>query len=60
MEKEILAGRCACGEVTFSSKGFPQHLDFCYCTTCQQVTGAPFGAWVGVKKETITWDTTPE
>ncbi|KAF2092963.1 hypothetical protein NA57DRAFT_62064 [Rhizodiscina lignyota] len=52
----IIKGRCACGEVTFQSSGFPQHLDFCYCTTCQQVTGAPFGAWTGIKRDTIVWE----
>lgn len=56
MEAIILEGRCACGETTFQSKGFPQHLDFCYCTTCQQVTGAPFGAWTGIKRDNVTWE----
>ncbi len=52
----ILAGRCACGSVTFHSSDVPRHLDFCYCTTCQQVTGAPFGAWFGIKRDSVTWE----
>lgn len=52
----ILKGRCACGKVTFRSTSSPQHLDFCYCTTCQQVTGAPFGAWTGIERDSIAWE----
>lgn len=55
-ETVVLRGRCGCGEATFRTTGFPQHLDFCYCTTCRQITGAPFGAWTGIKKSTINWE----
>lgn len=54
--KPILAGRCACGDTTWTSASIPTHLDFCYCTQCQQVTGAPFGAWMGLKRSSITWE----
>ena len=56
MPDVLLSGRCACGGATWKSTSTPQHLDFCYCTQCQQVTGAPFGAWTGIKRDAITWD----
>lgn len=54
--KPILAGQCACGLTTWTSTSIPTHLDFCYCTACQQVTGAPFGAWIGLKRSSLEWE----
>jgi hypothetical protein len=49
-----LTGACACGAATFDftdTHSTPlQHLDFCYCTTCQRSAGAPFMAWMGVAR----------
>jgi len=50
-----LEGSCACGLTIWSSTSSPQHLDFCYCTTCQQISGAPFVAWMGITRDAITW-----
>jgi hypothetical protein len=50
-----LRGRCACGAVEYSSDAPPAHLDFCYCQTCQQVSGAPFAAWMGIPKAALHW-----
>lgn len=51
----VLAGQCACGQTTWQSTSLASHLDFCYCTLCARVTGAPFGAWTGIPKDSITW-----
>ena len=50
MAEKTLSGGCACGDITFTSTAPPQHLDYCYCLTCQQMSGAPFVAWTGVPK----------
>lgn len=52
----LLRGICACEATTWTSTAAPTHLDFCYCTTCQRVTGSPFGAWMGISKSSITWE----
>lgn len=52
----VLRGQCACGSTTWTASVPPTHLDFCYCTTCQRVTGAPFGAWTGIAKNAIIWE----
>ena len=54
----VIEGHCACHATTWTSTAAPSHLDFCYCTECQQVTGAPFGAWVGVPTSDVKWSNT--
>ncbi|EMC94489.1 hypothetical protein BAUCODRAFT_549812 [Baudoinia panamericana UAMH 10762] len=50
-----LKGSCACGAITWTSSQPAQNLDYCYCKTCQQISGAPFIAWLGIPKATLTW-----
>ena len=54
MSGQTLSGSCACGDVTYTATAAPQHLDFCYCTVCQQISGAPFVAWTGIPKSCLT------
>lgn len=51
-----MSGSCACGNITYTSTAEPQHLDYCYCLTCQQVSGAPFMAWTGIPKDSLSWN----
>lgn len=51
----LITGSCACGKVTYTSTGEPSHLDFCYCLTCQRQSGAPFMAWLGLPRASISW-----
>ena len=44
-----------CGDVTYTSTAEAQHLDYCYCTMCQQTSGSPFMAFIGVAKDTLNW-----
>ena len=53
--QKSLSGSCACGDIRYTSTAHPSHLDFCYCTTCQRVSGAPFQAWTGIPKASLTW-----
>lgn len=58
-EQIYMEGRCGCGQTTWKSTSIATHLDFCYCTQCQQVTGSAFGTWMGIDKKSITWDGSP-
>lgn len=49
-----MRGSCGCHSCTWSSTTPPQHLDFCYCTQCQQLTGSAFGAWMGMTRSSLT------
>ena len=55
MAPKTISGSCACGGIKYTSTAPPAHLDFCYCLTCQQVSGAPFMAWTGVPKSALQW-----
>lgn len=49
-------GTCACGTITWTAFDPPSHLDYCYCLTCQRISGAPFQAWMGIAKRGILWE----
>ncbi|EME79328.1 uncharacterized protein MYCFIDRAFT_7410, partial [Pseudocercospora fijiensis CIRAD86] len=51
----ILRGSCACNATSWTSTAAPSHLDFCYCSQCQRVSGAPFVSWMGVNRSSIVW-----
>ncbi len=34
------SGSCACGKITVTVKGEPEHQVLCHCTTCQKTTGS--------------------
>lgn len=53
MGEVVIRGSCACQSCTWSSKSAPQHLDFCYCIQCQQITGSAFGAWMGISRSSL-------
>jgi hypothetical protein len=55
MSSTVISGRCACGKISWSSTKAPEELDFCYCSTCQQTSGAPFAPWAGTTKSAISW-----
>ena len=55
MAQPTLTGSCLCTAVTFTSSSPPSHLDFCYCLTCRHASGAPFIAWSGIPKSSLTW-----
>lgn len=56
MPTSTLNGSCACHLTTYTSTSSnpPLHLDFCYCTTCRFISGAPFMAWMGIEKSSLT------
>ena len=51
-----MSGGCACGAVTYTSTANATHLDMCYCTQCQRISGAPVVAWMGVARDALAWD----
>lgn len=51
----VISGHCACGKVSWTSTSAPERLEFCYCRTCQQTSGAPFAPWIEVAKSALTW-----
>jgi len=56
MASKTITGSCGCGNITWTSTAPPEHLDYCYCLTCQRVSGAPFMAWMGIPKAALQWN----
>ena len=50
-----MKGGCHCGAIRYEVSGLPFDSDYCHCRDCQRTTGAPFGAWMDLKKEQVQW-----
>jgi len=50
-----LKGSCHCGDISYSITGKNFAADYCHCSTCQKITGAPVSAWMDFKVEQLNW-----
>jgi hypothetical protein len=53
-EPRILTGGCACGQLTFQTRGEPKRVGLCHCMTCRKTSGAPFKAFVIFSADRVT------
>lgn len=53
MSGPSITGSCACHACTWTSEAHSLNLDFCYCYVCQQISGSPFGAWLGIPRASL-------
>ena len=65
-EMRIRTGGCACGQLTFETRGEPKRVGLCHCMTCRKISGAPFSAFVIFEADQVTisgefrsWSATP-
>ncbi len=49
------SGGCQCGKVRFRVEGELGRASICHCRMCQKATGGPFGAFVSIDRERLTW-----
>jgi hypothetical protein len=49
------SGGCQCGAVRFTVNGPLGDASVCYCRMCQKATGGPFGLYVRVEPDRLTW-----
>lgn len=54
-EDNNLQGSCHCGGISYSISGKNFAADYCHCSTCQKITGAPVSAWMDFKVEQLNW-----
>jgi len=66
-ETRLRTGGCACGQLTFETRGEPKRVGLCHCMTCRKISGAPVSAYVifAVDQVTISgdfrsWSATPK
>ena len=55
-EERILTGGCACGQLTFRTRGEPRRVGLCHCLTCRKESGSAFNAFVIFATEQVTVD----
>ncbi|MGA0605811.1 GFA family protein [Phenylobacterium sp. VNQ135] len=53
------SGGCQCGKVRFHVEGDLGRPSICHCRMCQKATAGPFGAFVTVDRERLTWTEEP-
>lgn len=49
------SGGCQCGAVRYRVDGELGRPSICHCRMCQKALGGPFGAFVSVKSDQVTW-----
>ena len=53
MSEGELSGGCACGQLTFRSRGEPVRVGLCHCMTCRKISGSAFGAFAIFPEERV-------
>lgn len=65
-DESVLAGGCACGQLTFRARGTPKRVGLCHCMTCRKASGSAFNAFaifpadrVTITGESRSWEAVP-
>ena len=53
--QELRTGCCQCGNIAYEVTGTPDDPHLCSCEHCTLLSGSPAMAWVGFRRETLTW-----
>ena len=51
----MITGSCLCGEVKWQLDGIVELVNFCHCTMCRKIHGAPFGAFAHGNASDFRW-----
>ena len=54
-DTSVWSGGCQCGAVRFAVQAPLGEASICYCRMCQKATGGPFGLFVHVDTDRLTW-----
>lgn len=52
---DALAGGCACGAIRYEVTPGPVEAAYCHCSMCRKATGGPFGLFMAVPADRVTW-----
>lgn len=52
---EPRTGCCQCGNVAYEVTGPPHDPHLCSCGHCTRISGSPAMAWVGFRRDELTW-----
>ena len=51
----MISGTCLCGEVSWRLDGAVELINFCHCSMCRKIHGAPFGAFAHGNASEFRW-----
>ena len=51
----MITGNCLCGTVAWQLDGTIDLINYCHCTMCRKVHGAPFGAFAHAHANGFRW-----
>ena len=51
----MITGSCLCGEVRWQLDGALELINFCHCSMCRKIHGAPFGAFAHGRAGDFHW-----
>lgn len=51
----MICGSCLCGEVVWQLDGAISLINYCHCSMCRKVHGAPFGAFAHGSASAFAW-----
>jgi hypothetical protein len=51
----MISGTCLCGEVAWQFDGTVELINFCHCSMCRKVHGAPYGAFAHGNASEFRW-----
>jgi hypothetical protein len=54
MSESERTGGCACGRVTFRTRGEPIRVGLCHCLTCRKISGSAFNAFAIFPADRVT------
>ena len=55
-----MEGGCACGRIRFAAEVDSDDAYLCHCRMCQRATGSVSIAFVGIRKDAVTWARAPD
>ena len=51
----MITGSCLCGSVAWELDGTVDLINYCHCTMCRKIHGAPFGAFAHAHTRNFHW-----
>jgi hypothetical protein len=57
---DAMTGGCQCGRIRYSAQVDSNDAYLCHCRMCQRATGGVSIAFVGIRKDRVTWASDPD
>lgn len=51
----LITGQCYCGKIRFQASQPPKTVNYCHCSDCRRVTGAPVAAFAAFDEKSLSF-----